>query len=166
MHVRIDSRAQMAELQAFTQTFMPEMMPKLSLYTGERMLFDLFSVDAEIALALQRRVALRSGGYLVVDQTEALTTIDVNTGGFVGAKNFEDTIFKTNLEAAQALARQLRLRNLGGIVIVDFIDMRRDAHREAVLSELQKHLSRDRTKSMLGGIFATWPVGVNPQAHP
>ena len=147
----------MAELQAFTQTFMPEMMPKLSLYTGERMLFDLFSVDAEIALALQRRVALRSGGYLVVDQTEALTTIDVNTGGFVGAKNFEDTIFKTNLEAAQALARQLRLRNLGGIVIVDFIDMRRDAHREAVLSELQKHLSRDRTKSMLGGFS---PLGL------
>ena len=155
--VRIDSRAQMAELQAFTQTFMPEMMPKLSLYTGERMLFDLFSVDAEIALALQRRVALRSGGYLVVDQTEALTTIDVNTGGFVGAKNFEDTIFKTNLEAAQALARQLRLRNLGGIVIVDFIDMRRDTHREAVLSELQKHLSRDRTKSMLGGFS---PLGL------
>jgi len=155
--VRIDSRAQMAELQAFTQTFMPEMMPKLSLYTGERMLFDLFSVDAEIALALQRRVELRSGGYLVVDQTEALTTIDVNTGGFVGAKNFEDTIFKTNLEAAQALARQLRLRNLGGIVIVDFIDMRREAHREAVLSELQKHLSRDRTKSMLGGFS---PLGL------
>jgi ribonuclease G len=113
-------------------------------------LFDLYNVDAEIAVALQRRVDLRSGGYLVIDQTEALTTIDVNTGGFVGVKNFEETIFKTNLEAAQAAARQLRLRNLGGIIIIDFIDMTQESHREAVVVELKKHLRRDRTKTMVG----------------
>ena len=94
---------------------------------------------------------LKSGGYLIVDQTEALTTIDVNTGGFVGARNFDDTIFKTNLEAAQAIARQLRLRNLGGIIIVDFIDMERDDHREQVLAEFRKQLARDRVKTTAGG---------------
>ncbi len=94
---------------------------------------------------------LKSGGYLIVDQTEALTTVDVNTGGFVGARNFDDTIFKTNLEAAQAIARQLRLRNLGGIIIVDFIDMGREDHRDAVLAEFRKQLARDRVKTMAGG---------------
>src|SRR5207344_3356921 len=102
-------------------------------------------IDEEIAKALGRRVDLKSGGYLVVDQTEALTTVDVNTGGFVGARNFDDTIFKTNLEAAQAIARQLRLRNLGGIIIVDFIDMQSPEHRAAVLEELKRALARDRT---------------------
>jgi hypothetical protein len=96
-------------------------------------------------------VDLKSGGYLIVDQTEALTTIDVNTGGYVGARNFDDTIFKTNLEAAQAIARQLRLRNLGGIIIVDFIDMVREDHQQAVLSEFKKQLARDRVKTMAGG---------------
>ena len=109
------------------------------------------SIDEEIAKALGRRVDLKSGGYLIVDQTEALTTVDVNTGGFVGARNFDDTIFKTNLEAAQAIARQLRLRNLGGIIIVDFIDMARDDHRSAVLAEFRKQLARDRVKTMAGG---------------
>jgi ribonuclease G len=149
-HIRVDAKGQLAELKAFAETFMPDTAQKLSLYTGERVLFDLFNVDAEIALALQRRVPLRSGGYLVIDQTEALTTIDVNTGGFVGVKNFEETIFKTNLEAAQAAARQLRLRNLGGIIIIDFIDMAQESHRSAVVAELQKHLRRDRTKTMVG----------------
>ena len=93
---------------------------------------------------------LKSGGYLIVDQTEALTTMDVNTGGFVGARNFDDTIFKTNLEAAQAIARQLRLRNLGGIIIADFIDMVREDHRDAVLAEFRKQLGRDRVKTMAG----------------
>tara|TARA_B110000208_G_scaffold191206_1_gene257340 strand:+ start:2323 stop:3813 length:1491 start_codon:yes stop_codon:yes gene_type:complete len=152
--IRIDSREQLAAMQAFATTFMPDTLDKLSLYQGERMVFDLYNVDAEIATALQRRVDLRSGGYVVIDQTEALTTVDVNTGGFVGAKNFDETIFKTNLEAAQAIARQLRLRNLGGIVIADFIDMSSDKHRAAVLAELQKHLSRDRTKTSLGGFSA------------
>jgi ribonuclease G len=126
----------------------------LQLHSGERPIFDLFNVDEEIAKALGRRVDLKSGGYLIIDQTEALTTIDVNTGGFVGARNFDDTIFKTNLEASQAIARQLRLRNLGGIVIVDFIDMVQGGHREAVLAEFQKQLARDRIKTNVNGFSA------------
>ena len=116
-----------------------------------RPIFDLYSIDEEVAKALGRRVELKSGGYLIVDQTEALTTIDVNTGGYVGARNFDDTIFKTNLEAAQAIARQLRLRNLGGIIIVDFIDMVREDHQDEVLSEFRRQLARDRVKTMAGG---------------
>ena len=108
-------------------------------------------MDEEIARALSRRVDLKSGGYLIIDQTEALTTVDVNTGGFVGGRNFDDTIFKTNLEAAQAIARQLRLRNLGGIVILDFIDMEEQEHRDTVLAELKKALSRDRTRMTVNG---------------
>ena len=149
--IRVDSREQFELLQAFGREFMPTAAEKLQPYKGERPIFDLFSIDEEIARALGRRVDLKSGGYLIVDQTEALTTIDVNTGGFVGARNFDDTIFKTNLEAAQAIARQLRLRNLGGIIIVDFIDMARDDHREAVLAEFRKQLARDRVKTMVGG---------------
>jgi ribonuclease G len=114
----------------------------------------LFNIDDEVGKALGRRVDLKSGGYLIVDQTEALTTIDVNTGGYVGARNFDETIFKTNLEAAGAIARQLRLRNLGGIVIADFIDMTREDHREAVLSEFRKQLARDRVKTMVSGYSA------------
>ncbi len=149
--VRLDSKEQFEKLVAFGTEFMPAAAPKLQLYKGERPIFDLFSVDDETARALGRRVDLKSGGYLIVDQTEALTTIDVNTGGFVGARNFDDTIFKTNLEAAQAIARQLRLRNLGGIIIVDFIDMSREDHRESVLGEFRKQLARDRVKTMSGG---------------
>src|SRR6202008_629419 len=118
---------------------------------GERPLFDLYNVETEIAKALGRRVELKSGGYLIIDQTEALTTVDVNTGGFVGARNFDDTIFKTNLEAAQAIARQLGPRTLGGIIILDFIDMTREEHRAAVLAEFRKQLSRDRTKTTVSG---------------
>ncbi|MGZ5179297.1 MAG: ribonuclease G [Ramlibacter sp.] len=149
--IRIDSREQFAILQAFGREFMPQAAERLQLYKGERPIFDLFNVDEEIAKALGRRVDLKSGGYLIVDQTEALTTVDVNTGGFVGARNFDDTIFKTNLEAAHAIARQLRLRNLGGIIIVDFIDMGREDHRDAVLGEFRKQLARDRVKTMAGG---------------
>ena len=149
--IRVDSREQFEALKAFGAEFMPMAAGKLQHYKGERPIFDLFSIDEEIAKALGRRVELKSGGYLIVDQTEALTTVDVNTGGFVGARNFDDTIFKTNLEAAQAIARQLRLRNLGGIIIVDFIDMVREDHREAVLGEFRKQLARDRVKTMAGG---------------
>ena len=149
--IRIDSNEQFQFLRNFAQEFMPMTVDKLQIYKGERPLFDLFSVDEEVSKALGRRVDLKSGGYLVIDQTEALTTIDVNTGGFVGAKNFDETIFKTNLEAAGAIARQLRLRNLGGIVIADFIDMSLPQHQEAVLQELQKQLSRDRVKTMASG---------------
>jgi ribonuclease G len=148
--IRVDSREQYEALRAFGMEFMPAAAEKLQHYKGERPIFDLFSIDEEIARALGRRVDLKSGGYLIVDQTEALTTVDVNTGGFVGARNFDDTIFKTNLEAAQAIARQLRLRNLGGIIIVDFIDMVREDHRDAVLAEFRKQLAKDRVKTMAG----------------
>lgn len=149
--IKVDSREQFGLLQGFAREYMPSTLSRLDLYAGERPIFDLFNIDEEIARALGRRVDLKSGGYLVIDQTEALTTVDVNTGGYVGARNFDDTIFKTNLEAAQAIARQLRLRNLGGIVIVDFIDMVREDHREAVLAEFRKQLARDRVKTMIGG---------------
>ncbi len=152
--IRIDSREQLDKLKLFAAEFMPATLPKLQHYSGERPIFDLFNIDDEIARALGRRVALKSGGYLIIDQTEALTTVDVNTGGFVGARNFDDTIFKTNLEAAQAIARQLRLRNLGGIVIVDFIDMLKDGHRDAVLAEFEKQLTRDRIKTSVNGFSA------------
>ena len=149
--IKVDSLEQFAVMKAFGQEFMPAAAQKLVHYKGERPIFDLYAIDEEIAKALGRRVELKSGGYLMVDQTEALTTVDVNTGGFVGARNFDDTIFKTNLEAAQAIARQLRLRNLGGIIIVDFIDMAPEEHRDAVLNEIRKQLARDRVKTMCGG---------------
>jgi len=149
--VLIDSRETFTRLQAFAVDYVPKVAPKLEHYAGERPLFDLYNVEDEIERALARRVDLKSGGYLIVDQTEAMTTIDVNTGGFVGVRNFEDTIFKTNLEAAQVIARQLRLRNLGGIIILDFIDMTNGDHRAAVLAEFQKFLARDRTKMTLNG---------------
>ncbi|CAN1522317.1 CafA Ribonucleases G and E [Burkholderiaceae bacterium] len=149
--IRVDSKEQTALLQQFAKEFMTATLEKIQHYTGERPIFDLFNVDEEITRALGRRVDLKSGGYLVIDQTEAMTTVDVNTGGYVGARNFDDTIFKTNLEAAQAIARQLRLRNLGGIVIVDFIDMSKDGHRESVLGEFRKQVAKDRVKTMVGG---------------
>jgi ribonuclease G len=149
--IRLDSMEQFQRLRAFGQEFMPAATAKLQHYKGERPIFDLYAIDEEIARALGRRVDLKSGGYLIIDQTEALTTVDVNTGGFVGARNFDDTIFKTNLEAAGAIARQLRLRNLGGIIIVDFIDMVREDHQQAVLAEFKKQLGRDRVKTSAGG---------------
>jgi ribonuclease G len=149
--IRIDSRMQYETLKVFGEQFTPGSVAKLEHYRGERPIFDLFNIDEEIARALARRVDLKSGGYLIIDQTEALTTIDVNTGGYVGARNFDDTIFKTNLEAALAIARQLRLRNLGGIIIIDFIDMSREEHQAAVLAELRKQLARDRTKITVSG---------------
>ena len=149
--IRIDSRMQYEVLHGFGEAYMPAAVAKLEHYRGERPIFDLYNIDGEIDRALARRVDLKSGGYLIIDQTEAMTTIDVNTGGFVGARNFDDTIFKTNLEAAGAIARQLRLRNLGGIIIVDFIDMSREEHRASVLSEFRKQLAKDRTKVTVGG---------------
>lgn len=144
--IQIDSRENYNMLQDFARTYTPSVLPKLQHYTGERPLFDLYGVEEEIERALGRRVNLKSGGYLIIDQTEAMTTIDVNTGSFVAGRNFDDTIFKTNLEAAIAIARQLRLRNLGGIIILDLIDMESQEHKDAVLAELNKALSRDRTK--------------------
>ena len=152
--VLIDSRENHQKLAAFAQKYMPQVHGKLEHYTGERPLFDLYNVETEIEKALSRRVDLKSGGYLIIDQTEAMTTIDVNTGGFVGSRNFDDTIFKTNLEAAQSIARQLRLRNLGGIIIVDFIDMQTEEHRSAVLEEFKRALARDRTRMSVNGFTA------------
>jgi ribonuclease G len=149
--VQIDSRENFVNLQAFAMQYVPRITGKLQHYSGERPMFDLYQIDDEIEKALGRRVDLKSGGYLIIDQTEAMTTIDVNTGGFVGTRNFDDTVFKTNLEAAQSVARQLRLRNLGGIIVVDFIDMANAEHRDAVLAEFKKALSRDRTRMTVSG---------------
>ena len=144
--IQVDSRENVQKLQEFAQIYTPSVLSRLLHYTGERPLFDLYGVEEEIQRALGRRVDLKSGGYLIIDQTEAMTTIDVNTGSYVHGRNFDDTIFKTNLEAAQAIARQLRLRNLGGIIILDFIDMENTEHKASVLAELHKALARDRTK--------------------
>jgi len=152
--ILVDSRENFARLQAFAQDYVPRVLTKVEHYSGERPLFDLYNVEEEIERALARRVELKSGGYLIIDQTEAMTTVDVNTGGFVGVRNFDDTIFKTNLEAAHVIARQLRLRNLGGIIIIDFIDMENADHRDAVLAEFNKALSRDRTKMTVNGFTA------------
>jgi ribonuclease G len=149
--IAIDSRENFQKLSAFAQEYVPQVSALLEHYNGERPLFDFHGVENEIQKALARRVDLKSGGYLIIDQTEAMTTIDVNTGGFVGARNFDDTIFKTNLEAALTIARQLRLRNLGGIIIVDFIDMESEEHRAAVLAEFNKALARDHTRVSVSG---------------
>ena len=149
--ILVDSRETFQLMKEFAENYTHSALAVLEPYTGDRPLFDLFGVEDEIERALARRVDLKSGGYLIIDQTEALTTVDVNTGGFVGVRSFDDTIFKTNLEAAQVIARQLRLRNLGGIIIVDFIDMDNEEHKEAVLAELKKNMSRDRTRLTLNG---------------
>lgn len=147
----IDSRENFQKLVGFAAEYTPAVKPMLEHYTGQRPLFDLHGVEEEIQKALARRVDLKSGGYLIIDQTEAMTTIDVNTGGFVGVRNFDDTIFKTNLEAAVTIARQLRLRNLGGIIIVDFIDMENAEHKKAVLEEFNKALASDHTRLTVNG---------------
>ena len=144
--IEIDDEKSYEELVEFAERFVPDVRGHLKLYKGERPLFELHGIEEEISRALERRVDLKSGGYLVFDQTEAMTTIDVNTGRFVGKRDFSDTVFKTNLEAAQVIARQLRLRNLGGIIIIDFIDMVCDEHREAVLAELRRSIASDRTR--------------------
>ncbi len=149
--ILVDSRETHQRMLAFAHEFTRNVADRLTLYTSERPLFDLYNVEEEVERALARRVDLKSGGYLIIDQTEALTTIDVNTGTFTGVRSFDDTIFKTNLEAAQAIARQLRLRNLGGIIIIDFIDMASAEHKEAVLAELARALARDRTRMTING---------------
>ena len=145
--IRIDSRSTFEKVQKFASKFIPELENRIEHYPGERPVFDLYSVEDEIQKALERKVPLKSGGYLIIDQTEAMTTIDVNTGTFVGHRNLEETIFKTNLESAQAIVRQLRLRNLGGIIIIDFIDMSDDEHKRQVLRSLEKYLANDHAKT-------------------
>ncbi len=147
--IRVDSRETFQLCQEFTEQYVPELLSRIEHYPGERPIFDLYGVEDEIDRALGNKVSLKSGGYLVIDQTESMTTIDVNTGAFVGHRNLEETIFKTNLEAAQAIARQLRLRNLGGIIILDFIDMTIDEHKRQVMRALEKCLEKDPAKTQV-----------------
>jgi ribonuclease G len=144
--ILIDSEADFEHMQTFTHTFLPEIAPKLELYTRRRPIFDLHGIEDEIRKALDRSISLKSGGYVIFDQTEAMTTVDVNTGGYVGYRNLEETIFRTNLEAAVTIARQLRLRNLGGIIIIDFIDMEEEEHRRRVMQVLEQSMSRDHAR--------------------
>ena len=150
--IRIDSELVHTKLLEFLKEFTPELCSSLELYTGERPLFDLFNVEDDIEKALERKVNLKSGGYLIIEQTEAMVTIDVNTGAFVGYRNLEDTVFKTNLEAASALARQIRLRNLGGMIIIDFIDMKEEEHKRQVLRTLEKAIEKDRAKTQISEV--------------
>ena len=147
--IRVDSRESFASAQRFAQEFLPEIVGCIEHYPGERPIFDLYGVEDEIQKALERKVQLKSGGHLVFDQTESMTTVDVNTGAFVGHRNLEETIFKTNLEAAQAICRQLRLRNLGGIVIIDFIDMTVEEHKRQVMRAMEKALDLDHAKTQV-----------------
>jgi ribonuclease G len=150
--VRVDDKATFDELVEFARQFMPELLLRIEYFPDETPLFDVYSVEDEIQKALGRKVPLKSGGYLVIDQREAMTTVDVNTGAFVGRRNLEETIFKTNLEATQTVARQLRLRNLGGIIIVDFIDMEDEEHRRQVLRALEKAVARDRARTTISEV--------------
>lgn len=150
--IRVDSRETFQKVSKFVKKLVPEIDGRVEYYPGERPIFDLFGVEDEINKALSRKVQLKSGGYLIIDQTEAMTTIDVNTGAFVGHRNLEETIFKTNLEAAVAIARQLRLRNLGGIIIVDFIDMEDVEHQRQVQRAFEKAMEKDHAKTNFTGV--------------
>jgi len=152
--IRIDSRETHKNVLKFAEKFIPELASHIEYYPGERPIFDLYNVDNEIQKALQHKIKLKSGGYIIIDQTEAMTTVDVNTGAYVGNKNLEETIFKTNLESTQAISRQLRLRNLGGIIIVDFIDMKDVEHRRQVLRAFEKALEKDNAKTAITEVSA------------
>ena len=147
--VKVDSRETFQKMNKFAARYIPDLPVGIEHYPGERPLFDVYNIDDELQRALARQVSLKSGGYLIIDQTEAMTTIDVNTGAFVGHQNLEETIFKTNMEAAQAIARQLRLRNLGGIIIIDFIDMAHEDHKRQVLKALERYLDKDHAKTQI-----------------
>jgi len=150
--IRIDSKEHFEKTTKFAAKFIPELLTGIEYYSGPRPIFDIFSVEDEVQKSLQPKVQLKSGGHLVIDQTEAMTTVDVNTGAFVGHRNLEETIFKTNLEATTAIARQLRLRNLGGIIIIDFIDMINDEHKDQVLRSLERGLEKDHAKSHISEV--------------
>jgi ribonuclease G len=152
--VRVDSLTTHAAVVKFVHKFMPNLDDRIEHYDGERPIFDLYGVEDEMQRALKKEVPLKSGGYLIVDQTEAMTTIDVNTGAYLGSRNLEETVYRTNLEAAQAAARQLRLRNLGGIIIIDFIDMVDEEHKRQVLRMLNKGLARDHARTTVYPISA------------
>ncbi len=155
--VKVDSRETSEHLREFAANYMPALADKIEHYSGARPIFDMYGVEDEIQRALEKQVPLKSGGYLVIDQTEAMTTVDVNTGSFLGQRNLEETVYRTNLEAAQAVARQLRLRNLGGIIIIDFIDMMDAEHRRQVLRTLEKSLLKDHAKTT---VYDFSPLGL------
>jgi len=155
--VLVDSPAGFARMQEFTRSFMPEFAGHIELHDASRPIFDLHGVDEEISRALDSRVPLKSGGYIVIQQTEAMSTVDVNTGGYVGHRNLEETIFRTNLEAAVTIARQLRVRNLGGIIVLDFIDMKDEDHRQALIAALETALASDRAQTHIASIS---PLGL------
>jgi ribonuclease G len=149
----IDSKQEYEKVLELLEDIAPTLKKRVELfYSSERTIFDLYNLEPEIEKAVRRRVWLKSGGYLVIDRTEALTAIDVNTGKYVGTTDLADTVFRTNLEAAREIARQLRLRDIGGIIIADFIDMESESHRRKVLQTLEEHLKRDRTKTYVLGI--------------
>jgi ribonuclease G len=156
-HILVDSKEDFDAMREFAAIFLPDVVPMLEHYGRRRPIFDLHSIEDEIRKALDRSIPLKSGGYLIIDQTEAMTTIDVNTGAYVGHRNLEETIYRTNLEAAVAIARQLRLRNLGGIIIIDFIDMEEADHRESVLQQLELALSKDHARHQLSPVS---PLGL------
>lgn len=149
--IQIDSKMTYEQVKEFLSEFMPELTDNVSLYSGTQPLFDVYRVEDGIQKALDKRVDLKSGGYLIIEQTEAMTTIDINTGAFVGHRNLAHTIFNTNIEATQAIAHQLQLRNLGGIIIIDFIDMQEEEHRQRVLESLEQALKGDRVKTNVNG---------------
>ena len=145
--VIIDNAQIYAQIRHFAKEFVPFVYERIVHYTAEQSLFDVHRVEEDLSDALKRRVNLKSGGYLIIDQTEAMTTVDVNTGSYVGGRSLEDTVYKTNLEATHAIAKQLRLRNLGGIIILDFIDMLEQEHKDDVLTSLQEQLTQDYAKT-------------------
>ncbi|MGL5948193.1 MAG: ribonuclease G [Aeromonas sp.] len=149
--IRVDSGQSNDALKRYCDEYVPELADKIERYNGDSPIFDLYDVENEIQRALERKVELKSGGYLIIDQTEAMTTVDINTGAFVGHRNLEETIFNTNIEATAAIARHLRLRNLGGIIIIDFIDMQAEEHRRRVLASLEQALQKDRAKTNVNG---------------
>jgi ribonuclease G len=155
--VRVDSEPTLVKLKQFAENFVPRLAPLIELYSENRPIFDTYGIDDDINRALHRKVPLKSGGHVVFDQTEAMTTIDVNTGAYVGHRNLEETIFRTNLEAAAAIARQLKLRNLGGIIIIDFIDMVEEEHRRQVLQTLTDRLAGDHAKTHIMNVS---PLGL------
>ncbi len=145
----VDAKAECERIREFVHTFMPDLSSRVELHDREEPLFDTLEIELEISKALGRKVWLKSGGYIVIDHTEALTVVDVNTGRFVGKRHLEDTILKTNLEAVKEIAYQLRLRNIGGLIVIDFIDMERERNREKVFNMFQEALSKDRAKSRI-----------------
>ena len=155
--ILVDSPDDFEAMREFAETFLPSVTPILELYQRRRPIFDLHGIEEDIRKALDRNIPLKSGGYLIFDQTEAMTTIDVNTGGYVGHRNLEETIYRTNLEAAVTIARQLRLRNLGGIIIIDFIDMEEAEHRDNVLQQLEQSLATDHARHQISPVS---PLGL------